>query len=443
MRLFCIGQVPVSLHTLVHTFSLDRALDHAHVHALGTIMSSCCLDVSWMLSLLNADVTVRSVHPICTLQSAGPGWMRCKALSCGAANIAAEPLPAPSWQTCGVQELQDHLTERSWLESTRIVVSNASNTLCLTHQDKIVFWQSASSARLRVEDWQQHGDGMQRVRIHREKGVHSAAVVWVDLSHEDTPNQKSACEHDSHGGQLPDHGALALLFDSGWLKLYNDNGDVMHQQHMFRTDTKQAGHWRPVCNCSNGVLLLTAPNAVYVVQCQDIASALHRHVTGTSALLPVAACPLPGNFNPPRCGLPSLSGMSHRICMMAKFMQGCRDLSSLRAGGSLTEDFTSKSVRPLSDNVLCAGDVPTIAWMQFPPLCRRAHKGKPESAENSTVLSSAIQVATIFAAKSVVGIANAMDGVQGTVSPHSAEATWVIVGTCFRTQDYEWTAYLS
>lgn len=102
------------------------------------------------------------------------------------------------------------------------------------------------------------------------------------------------------------------------------------------------------------------------------------------------------------------------------------------AGGSLTEDFTSKTMSPLSDNILCAGEVPTMAWMQFPPLRRKVRKGKPESSENSTILSSAIQTATHLAAQSVVGIANAVDGVQGTVIPYSAAATWVIVGVHFQ-----------
>ena len=223
-------------------------------------------------------------------------------------------LQTPPRKKGGVQELQDHLTESSWLEATRIVVSSTSNTLCLTHKDKLVFWQSASSARLRVENWQQHGDGMQRVRIQREKGVSSAAIVWVDLSHEDTSNQIRAGEHDSDRGQLPDHGALAVFLDSGWLHLYNVNGDNVHQQHIFRTDTRQVGRWRPVSNCRNGVLLLTAQNAVYVVQCQDIASALGHHVPGTSAPLPVAACPLPGNFNPPRYRLLTRC-YRHAVCI--------------------------------------------------------------------------------------------------------------------------------
>lgn len=203
-----------------------------------------------------------------------------------------------------VQELEDRLTESSWLEATRIVVSN---TLCLTHKNMLIFWQSASSARLHVEDWQQHGDGMQRLRIHQlgDSNISSAAITWVyDLS------QQSTCgdNGESGGGHLPDHGALAMLLDSGWLCLYNDNGDIAHHQQIFRPDAKQAAHWRPVCTHSSGMLLLTAPNAIYVVQDQDIARILERRASGTSGL-PVAACPLPGNFNPPRYIPLAISGI--------------------------------------------------------------------------------------------------------------------------------------
>lgn len=69
-----------------------------------------------------------------------------------------------------------------------------------------------------------------------------------------------------------------------------------------------------------------------------------------------------------------------------------------------------------------------MAWMQFPTLRRREIKGKTETSESSSMVSSAIQMATQWAAQGIVGIANAVDSVQGTVIPCSAEATWVIVG---------------
>lgn len=195
--------------------------------------------------------------------------------------------------------MEQHITESSWLEATRTIFSNSSCSTCvLTHKHKLVLWQSAGSARLRVEDWQQHGDGMQRVRMHNlgDRNANcTAAVAWVDLS------GQSPCTMSGISGekQPPDHGALAMLFDSGWLMLYNDNGDVAHQQQIFRTNAKQTGSWRPVCSHGNGMLLLTAPNAVYVVQDSDVARALDP--CGGASELPVAACPLPGHLNPPQC----------------------------------------------------------------------------------------------------------------------------------------------
>lgn len=147
-----------------------------------------------------------------------------------------------------------------------------------------------------MENWQQRGDGMQRVRTHHlgDRKAAAAAVAWVDLS------QLSPCTDSvSGGGEPPDYGALAMLFDSGWLTLYSENGDVVHEQRIFRPDVKQAENWRPVCNHRSGMLLLTAPNAIYVIQDQNIANTFERRTSGTSDLS-VAACPLPGNFNPPQ-----------------------------------------------------------------------------------------------------------------------------------------------
>jgi hypothetical protein len=106
----------------------------------------------------------------------------------------------------------------------------------------------------------------------------------------------------------------------------------------------------------------------------------------------------------------------------------CRDVTSLLSGGLLTEDFTSKTMRSPSESLFCTGEAPTMAWMQFPTLRRKSLQQKLEISEGSNMMSSVLQMATHWAAQSVVGIANASDGVQGTVLPFSAEATWVIVG---------------
>jgi hypothetical protein len=177
-------------------------------------------------------------------------------------------------------------------------VSSALNstTCVLTHEHTLILWKSASSSRLRVEDWQQHGDGMQRVRIVNLGGKSAACsgFAWVELS-----QQYPHADSSSGGRLLPDDGALAMLLGSGLLMLYNDNGDMVHHQQIFHPDANLAVHWRPVCSYRSGKLLLTAPNAVYIIQDQDVARALHRNVTKTSCLA-VTACPLPTNISAPQ-----------------------------------------------------------------------------------------------------------------------------------------------
>lgn len=113
---------------------------------------------------------------------------------------------------------------------------------------------------------------------------------------------------------------------------------------------------------------------------------------------------------------------------MVNSIPGCRAVTQLRSGGQLTEDFTNKVLNPASENLLCAGEAPTMAWMQFPTLHRRPLKGKSEALDSDSMITSALQKATQWAAQGIVGIANAIDGVQGTVIPCSADTTWVIVG---------------
>jgi hypothetical protein len=157
----------------------------------------------------------------------------------------------------------------------------------------LMLWRSANCTHVNLKDWQQHGDGKQIVRTLNlgEKNASSADVAWMQLPCADN------CELGE--GQFSDHGAMAILFDSGWLLLLNLNGDTRHQQRIFRADIKQPGHWRPVCSYSRGLLLLTAPNAVYVVQVQDIVGVLAHHVASPTDL-PVAAFPLPANLKPPQ-----------------------------------------------------------------------------------------------------------------------------------------------
>lgn len=171
----------------------------------------------------------------------------------------------------------------------------------------LILWKSGSPVNECDEDWNYHCDGIQRLRMLHcgERVAASVAVVWVELSH--------------GKGHASCVGALAMLHNSGWLTLYRHDGSIVHEQRIFRPNAQHAEQWTPVISHSNGMLLLTAPNAVYVIQDAEIASALD--CCGTCPDLSVAAHPWAPNFASPQYdvdpfGLPGLlPGQLYRNCL--------------------------------------------------------------------------------------------------------------------------------
>lgn len=106
----------------------------------------------------------------------------------------------------------------------------------------------------------------------------------------------------------------------------------------------------------------------------------------------------------------------------------CRSLTSFSSCGRLTDDLLGDGARPVKDYLLCTSEAPAMAWIQFSNLRRKRAQSNSTPPECSKAGTPALEMAAQWAAQGIVKFVNAVDGVQGTAIPYSAEETWVIVG---------------